>query len=87
MLLFFNSPTTSASERNKLLRKCKPLYQQYCSFVKGNPKSNVEDLNKKIVQLLEQMTLWEAEQIHNFTCSRAIKKQKHSIYPIKQIFF
>lgn len=66
MLLFFNSPTTSASERNKLLRKCKPLYQQYCSFVKGNPKSNVEDLNKKIMQLLEQMTLWEAEQIHNF---------------------
>lgn len=66
MLLFFNSPATSANERNKLLRKCKPLYQQYCSFVKGNPKSNVADLNKKIIQLLEQMTIWEAEQIHNF---------------------
>ena len=66
MLLFFNSPTTSASERNKLLKKCKPLYQQYCSFVKGNSESKVEDLNKKMIQLLEQMTLWEAEQIHNF---------------------
>ena len=42
------------------------MYQQYCSFVKGNSESKVEDLNKKMIQLLEQMTLWEAEQIHNF---------------------
>lgn len=66
LLLFFNSPSTSAGERNKLMRKCKPLYQQYCSFAKGNPDGVTDNLRKKLTLLLEQMTLWEAGQIQLF---------------------
>jgi len=66
LLLFLNSPSTSAVEKNNLLRKCKPLYQQYSIFLKGNPGGVSESLAKKMDELLLQMTIWEEEQVHTF---------------------